>query len=78
MIHYYQQCQECGEHAFEYKKKPKAGQRIFAEDIVEFVFTNQNAIMESMQPGNYIVCKQCLRRVPLCDLTIKNVIEVEE
>lgn len=68
MIHYYQQCQECGENAFEYKRKPKVGQPIFADDIVG----------ENIRPCDEIICSQCQMVVPLCDLTIKNVIEVEK
>ena len=67
MIHYYQQCQECGGHAFEYKKKPKVGQPMFADDIVE-----------DIQPGDDIICKQCKMKVHFWNLTIKNLTEVEE
>ena len=68
MIHYYQQCQECGEHAFEYKREPKVGQPIFADDIVG----------ENIQPCDMIRCNECQMVIPLCDLIIKNVIEVEK
>ena len=67
MERYYLKCQECGDHAFEFKKKPKAGQPLFAEDIVG----------EVVQPGEEITCKSCYKPIPNMDLTIRNIVTVK-
>ena len=67
MEKYYQQCQECGGHAFEYKKRPQPGQPMFAEDIVG----------ENYQPGDEIICQECNLPMAPADLNIKNLVVVD-
>lgn len=67
MLKYYQQCQECGGYAFEYKKKPQAGQPIFTEDIVG----------EPYQPGDEKTCQECNLPISQADLKFKNLVVVE-
>lgn len=67
MLKYYQQCQECGGHAFEYKKKPKPGQPFFPEDIVG----------EPYQAGDDITCQECHLPMTRADLSFKNMVTVK-
>ena len=67
MEKYYHKCQECGDHAFEYKKMPVARFPIMADDIVG----------EPFQPGDEITCLECHMPIPGIDLTLKNVVTIK-